>query len=432
MRRLLLFAAALLAACGDTRPLVSMGCSFDSDCDPGDSCVQGRCSGSSHATPDASVSQPDAGVRAGVLAVQPAAASITAQVAQQPAPVVFDLSDDGDTSIEFAVSCGAGAVPSPAKGSLAPHATAAVTVTLPAWPRPGQQRIDCTATSGGSQVSFTVAATITAAAPSVGPDGGTVDLLDFALTGDTRPPFCDLTMLYPKEIIRAEVLQMGALSPQFALDLGDHMFVCTESAATARAQMQLYTDALSGFSPLWFMTMGNHECLLSDCSGFVGTLDANYQAYLAALRQVSKHELPYYKLDFATRLGLARIVVVADNVQSNEQKSWLESTLAEADRIAKYTIIAKHHPVTGSRMGPLWAWNTISAHKYSLILTAHSHAYAHETAAVGGRSVICGLGGANTSETGFCRVVQLESGNLRFMRYDMSGNPQDSWSVPPQ
>jgi hypothetical protein len=36
------------------------------------------------------------------------------------------------------------------------------------------------------------------------------------------------------------VPQMSALAPQFALDLGDHMFVCTESVERANAQMQLY------------------------------------------------------------------------------------------------------------------------------------------------------------------------------------------------
>src|SRR5712692_1476856 len=256
----------------------------------------------------------------------------------------------------------------------------------------------------------------------VGPDGGAVDLLDFAVTGDTRPPACDLTSLYPKEIIRAEVLQMSALAPQFALDLGDHMFVCSANAQRANEQMQLYLQALAGFSPPWFMTMGNHECLVADCSGAVGALDANYNAYLEALRQVSKHDRPFYKIDITTRLGLARLVFVADNFQSAEQKAWLESTLAEADRIAKYTIIAKHHPIYGSRMGPLWTWQIIQNHKYSLILTAHAHVYFHPTQA-SGRSVVCGLGGANSSATGFCRVTQLATGELRFIQYDISGNP---------
>jgi len=265
---------------------------------------------------------------------------------------------------------------------------------------------------------------------SVGSVGGRVDLLDFTLTGDTRPPECDLTSLYPKEILRAEVLQMAALAPQFALDLGDHMFACG-SAERAREQMQLYAQALAGFAPPWFMTMGNHECRLADCSGPAGASDPNYAAYLAALRQISNQERPFYALDVQTRLGLARIVVVADNVQGAEQRAWLEGTLAEADRIARYTIVARHHPIDGSRSGPAWAWEIARRHKYSLILTAHAHAYAHSGEA-SGRAVICGLGGASPAATGFCRVKQLATGELRFVRYDLAGDPLDAWSVPPQ
>jgi hypothetical protein len=429
-----LLALTLVAACGGERPLVAMGCLSDSDCDPGDVCAGGRCQGTSSGRPDAGgpdAGTPDAGVAPGRLAVQPANVSVTTQAGAQPPPAVFDLGNAGGEPIRFAIACDGNATPAPASGSLAPRETMAISVALPVLAQAGQQSITCTAAGNGSGVTFTVTATVTPAAVAVGPDGGAVDLLDFTVTGDTRPPACDLTFLYPKEIIRAEVLQMSALAPQFALDLGDHMFVCTESAQRANEQMLLYVQALAGFSPPWFMTMGNHECLLADCSGVVGTLDANYNAYLAALRQVSRHDQPFYKLDITTRLGLARIVFVADNLQSAEQKAWLESTLSEADRIAKYTIIAKHHPIYGSRMGPLWTWQIIQKHKYSLILTAHAHAYIHPTEA-SGRSVICGLGGASSSATGFCRVKQLATGELRFMKYDISGNPQDSWSVTPQ
>lgn len=431
MRRLFgpTFALALAAACGGERPLVNLGCSSDTECDPGDLCVAGSCQGVSSGVPDAGT--PDAGVAPGRLSVQPANVALTAKAGDRPALAVFDLGNAGDAPLRFAVACDGSGTPTPGSGSLAPRETMAISVALPGWSQAGEKLVTCTAASGSIGVSFTVTATVTPGSVAVGPEGGAVDLLDFTATGDTRPPVCDFTSLYPKDLIRAEVLQMTALAPQFALDLGDHMFVCTESAERANAQMQLYVQALSGFSPPWFMTMGNHECLLSDCSGFVGTVDANYNAYLAALKQVSKKDQPFYKIDIATRLGLARIVVVADNVQSAEQKAWLESTLLEADGIAKYTIVAKHHPVTGSRTGPAWTWPIIQKHKYSLILAAHEHAYVHPTE-VAGRSVICGLGGASSTATGFCRVRQLATGELRFLQYDLAGNPQDSWSVTPQ
>ncbi len=424
---------AFAAACGGERPLVGVRCLSDDDCDPGDVCIGGSCQGTSSGA-DAGgtdAGAPDAGVAPGRLAVQPANVSVAVQAGSQPAPAAFDLSNAGDAPIAFAIACDGRATPLPASGSLAPQETMLISVALPIWTQAGTQTVTCTAASGGQGIVFTVTADVTPASVTVGPGGGTVDLLDFTITGDTRPPVCDLTSLYPKQIIRAEVLMMSALAPQFALDLGDHMFVCTESAQRANAQMQLYVQALQGFAPPWFMTMGNHECLLADCSGAAGALDANYNAYLAALQQVSRQAQPFYKLDIQTRLGLARLVFVADNVQSAEQQAWLESTLAEADRIAKYTIVAKHHPIDGSRMGPLWVWPIIQKHKYSLILTAHAHVYAHPAAA-SGRSAICGLGGASSTATGFCRVQQLATGELRFVQYDISGNPMDSWSVTPQ
>lgn len=67
-----------------------------------------------------------------------------------------------------------------------------------------------------------------------------------------------------------------------------------------------------------------------------------------------------------------------------------------------------------------------------MILTAHNHNYSHDTAAFGGRSVVCGLGGANAAHTGFCRVQQQPDGRLQFTQYDISGNPGDTWSVGPQ
>ena len=48
---------------------------------------------------------------------------------------------------------------------------------------------------------------------------------------------------------------------------------------------------------------------------------------------------------------------------------------------------------------------------------------------LGGRTAICGLGGASTSQTGFCRVQQQADGRLAFTRYDLDGNGLDAWSV---
>src|ERR1700688_4822959 len=62
---------------------------------------------------------------------------------------------------------------------------------------------------------------------TVGPDGGTVDRLWFATTGDTRPSSCNDTANYPKAAIAQIASAMKALNVQFTVDLGDHMYVCS-------------------------------------------------------------------------------------------------------------------------------------------------------------------------------------------------------------
>jgi len=269
-------------------------------------------------------------------------------------------------------------------------------------------------------------------AGSVGEDGGRVDRLWFAVTGDTRPGSCNRTEDYPSAAIGQIARAMKALRVQFALDLGDHMYVCNQSLLEAQAQMRLYLDAVAQGPPVWWMTMGNHDCgnEAPPYSCFAGRGDANFTAYMAALRR----PLPYYATDVQTSLGKARIVVIADDSWDGAQADWLESTLAAADATARYTVVARHHPVTGPRTGNSRIVQAISRHKHSLILTAHSHLYARDAAAFGGRSVIVGLGGApSTVPPGFATVLQDRDGSLTFVRRDANGNPIDvPWTVAPQ
>ena len=263
----------------------------------------------------------------------------------------------------------------------------------------------------------------------VGIDGGAAERLWFATTGDTRPGFCDRTQDYPTATIAQIARAMRALRVQFAIDLGDHMYVCNQSLAEAKAQMALYMGGVAQGPGTWWMTMGNHECGndASPYSCFAGKGDANFTAYMAALRR----PLPYYFADVQTSQGKARFVVVADDSWDAAQADWLESTLAGADASARYTIVARHHPVTGARTGNVRIVQAIARHKYSLVLTAHSHLYAHEPAQFDGRSVIVGLGGApGTAQPGFATILQNTDGSLTFVRRDANGNPIDvPWTV---
>jgi hypothetical protein len=261
-------------------------------------------------------------------------------------------------------------------------------------------------------------------------DGGTVDRLWFATTGDTRPADCDKTDLYPKAAIAQIAAAMKALEVQFTVDLGDHMYVCNGSDAEARQQMGFYMSAIGSGPPTWWMTMGNHECGNNrfPYSCFTGgPHDANFSAWLSALKRPE----PYYFTDVATSQGKARFVYIADDSWSPAQASWLASTLTEADSF-KYTFIVRHHPVQGSRTGNGQILDTIRAHRYSMILTAHNHDYEHDTSSWGARSAVVGLGGAG-GRWGFGTVLQNADGTLSFVQRDANGNPVGKpWSVAPQ
>ena len=318
--------------------------------------------------------------------------------------------------------------------SVVPGGVAELKLTASSAAAVGDSSVIIVGSGGGLQRTAALALSVqggnTGGGP-VGPAGGTVDLLDFVMTGDTRPSTCGQNAGYPVALHAQIVQSMGRMKPQFGLDLGDHMYVCGQNLAEAQQQMGYYVQGLQGFPAYFAMTMGNHECEGGqDCSA--NPNDVNYSTYLAALRQVSKQTSPNYALQIQTRLGRATIVVVADNSFGAADRTWLESTLSEADRNSKYTIIAKHHPVTGSRTGPPAPWQVMQNHKYSLVLQAHDHDYAHNTTAFAGRTVVCGLGGANPSHTGFCRVQQAADGSLQFTQYDVNANPGDTWSVPPQ
>ena len=210
----------------------------------------------------------------------------------------------------------------------------------------------------------------------VGLSGGRVDRLFFAVTGDTRPAGCDEGDRYPRATFAQIASSMRALGVQFALDLGDHMFVCSGSHAEARRQMGHYLAAIAQGPATFFMTMGNHEC----GSAFTGHAcapgdgDANFAAYLEALGRPR----PWYAASIETSHGLARLVVIADDAWGHEQAAWLEETLADADAHARYLLVARHHPLSGARSGEPAIVAAIARHRPTLVFSAHAHSYARD------------------------------------------------------
>jgi hypothetical protein len=258
-----------------------------------------------------------------------------------------------------------------------------------------------------------------------------VDLLKFGTTGDTRPQACEDTAGYPTSIISGIVDQIRQAGAEFAIDLGDHMYVCNNDLSIATAQMNLYMQAAARLGQTFFMTEGNHECYHSPCP--LGSTNANFVAFMKALAPLATK--PYYSFDVQTSPGLASFVVVADNSWDSAQQTWLDQTLATADTKAAYTIIAKHHPQGDSSIPEnATIMTVIRKHKFALLMTGHNHYYKHEQKADGGRDMILGTGGApliaGGSFYGWALVEQQRNGQLQISVYDTSSNtPVDTWSV---
>jgi hypothetical protein len=284
--------------------------------------------------------------------------------------------------------------------------------------------IPCTPPSGG---------TVTAS-------GGTVDRLYFGYTGDTRMMSSGSGYTPQLQgVINSIFTQMGQKGVEFAMDGGDHMEASNNSEAAAC--MTDYGTAAGKLGKPVFMTMGNHECAASfsnDC-GYAGaaTMDAKMSAYMDALKTISGQTSPYYRFDVMTKSGKAVFLVVADDAWNSTQQTWLTQQLTDADQNAKYTFVSKHHP-DGNTDQPAFQqiYNLVKSHKYTLFLTGHSHEYKHQFN--DHRAVVMGLGGApfdnpNQMWNGYLTVLQCPDDSVQVTVYDVStGNPQDTWAVPPQ
>jgi hypothetical protein len=271
---------------------------------------------------------------------------------------------------------------------------------------------------------------------SVGVTGGTVSRLFFGFTGDTRPASCDATGGYPTAIINSIYQRMAAANVQFALDLGDHMYVCKGGQPVADAQMAIYTHAAAQLAPRpVFMTMGNHECTSTSLCAVGGNAPPNFKSFMAALAPISSQ--PWYSIDINTGFGLARFVVIADNGWSNAEAAWLDATLTDADKNAKYIFVARHHPLDNTDL-PQFATITqvIKAHRHTMVLTGHTHEFKLDTFNdPSGRTLVMGAGGAPLQSGtwyGFGTVEQLPNGNLAVKLYDQAtGNQTAAFTLGP-
>ncbi|MGA7119832.1 MAG: metallophosphoesterase [Polyangiaceae bacterium] len=276
-------------------------------------------------------------------------------------------------------------------------------------------------------------------ADQVGPRGGRVSRLYFAVVGDTRPATVDDTSGYPLTVIATifQDLQLLDPAPLFAVSTGDYIFASARGGQAA-PQLGLYLRARAAFSGILFPAMGNHECTgatASNCgpANSDGVTD-NYAQFLATMLAPLGQTRPYYSFDVGASSGSwsAKFVVIAANAWDDVQASWLEASLA---RPTTYTFIVRHEPASAAAAPGVLPSEQIQArYPYTLAIVGHSHTYARS----GPREVTIGNGGAPLTSTsanyGFGLVQQRADGSIQVDAVDyatMKRDPSFVFAVHP-
>ena len=265
----------------------------------------------------------------------------------------------------------------------------------------------------------------------VGPDGGTVDHLFFAVVGDTRPGTENDTANYPTAVIDQIYSDLEAMSPrpQFVVGTGDYMFASPTGSEGAQ-QIQLYASAAKKFTGPVFAAMGNHECTGYTTSNCASTTTNNYTAFMNTLVTPLGKTKPYYTVHFQATDGswTAKLVVIACNAWNSTEQSWLTQQLSTS---TTYTILARHEPASATTAPCV---NTVESlmtqYPYDLSLVGHTHTFKHPST----KEVVVGTGGAPLSSStvpyGWATVEQTSSG-FKVTQYDQStGLPVTSFTVP--
>jgi hypothetical protein len=264
----------------------------------------------------------------------------------------------------------------------------------------------------------------------VGPTGGFVSRLYFAVVGDTRPAAQDDTTGYPTEVVAKIFAGMEALSPRpaFAVSTGDYQYAAPWGDEGGK-QIDLYVAARSIYRGVLFPTMGNHECTgltASNCGD--GTADGvtrSYEAFLARLLAPIGQTRPFYEIDVDADDGswTAKFVFVAANAWTGEQGSWLERVLR---RPTTYTFVVRHEGASATvAPGVVPSETILATHPYTLAICGHTHTYEHSRP----REVIVGNGGAPLSRAakgyGFAIVSQQRDGSIAVDMIDYVSGQSD-------
>lgn len=266
------------------------------------------------------------------------------------------------------------------------------------------------------------------AGPWIGPKGGEVGLLRFAVYGDVRPHSKDDDSGYPVQTVHEIFTRIAARRPQLVLGVGDWMFA--SNYEHAKTQLTKLLGAETPYAHQVFHAMGNHECdgwTTSNCPK--GNETGLVRAYFEKLLPFTKKA--YFKLDVKTQVGKAKFVIIAPNAWDSAQETWLKQAMQETTR---YTFVVRHEPPTDMRapgMKPSEAIFKNYPHT-TLFLYGHDHEYRHLSA----NQVISGNGGApmhDGSHYGYLWVEQLSDGNIKVSaRRSDSDQVTDSFTLTPE
>ncbi len=231
---------------------------------------------------------------------------------------------------------------------------------------------------------------------SIGPGGGKLASLAFAIVGDTRPPNKDDISGYPTAVITQIFKDVQAENPSlpFVITTGDYQF-STPSSANAGPQLDLYLQARALYTGTVFYTLGNHECTgATDSNCGTGNPDGitkTYTTFMTKMLAPLGVAAPFYEVDVAATDGswTAKFLFVAANAWTAAQATWLDSAMAKP---TTYTFVVRHEgSVVTNTPGVSPSAAIIAKYPYTLLLVGHTHTFEYFASE---RQVVTGNGGA--------------------------------------
>jgi len=255
------------------------------------------------------------------------------------------------------------------------------------------------------------------------PSGGTLDHLDFAIVGDTRPPSKNGNSFYPTAVITKIWQDVQAELPHlpFAVTTGDYQF-SSPSSNNAAIQLDLYLAAQKNFTGTVFHTLGNHECTgatASNCGpGNADGMPLIYQTFLQKMLVPLGVQKPYYSLHIQAKDGswTAKFVFVAANAWDAEQFVWLEQQMAQP---TTYTFVMRHEASYAAQApGVSPSGEIIKKYPYTLLIAGHTHTLTYSAPK---RELVVGNGGAPLAtgvNYGYVVARQRPDLALEFNAYD--------------